>query len=674
MRTKVTLVLVFLNVALFFWIFHARNEWRIEAATAATRDLVLPPEATDIQSLELSDGLHPATRLERKGEAWLITQPENWPANPNAIARILNDLKFLRHDAAFTVEDIRKGGRTLADYGLEKPLLTLTLVSGGATPATFVLKIGAPTPDTKSLYLLSPDGTQIHVVGRNLAESLQLGLDQLRSLRLFSITVDEVRALNLQFPTDNAPPVSLARNGLGQAWAFESPHDARASKSETEKVIGELNALQAETGFFPRVRETSEAVTGLGQPITIKVEGNKRHETLYLGLPVTPPPPGTAAARGSTLRYARLDDREQIFAVAFPDRLLDTLGKAQETLREKLILDFDPARDAVISVKITAPNQPDLTIRHLEAAGDRAESWQIAAGSNPLTADRERVGRLLQDLAHLAATRFINAPTSAETETLGFSYPLRVVTLSLAPPVAPAATAAAPANPPPPPAQVVLELAHGPDGYSARIRGRAESFIYGLPDNALEKLPVAARVYRDRLVQALSQDENITSLTLRPNGDPAAPVVYSHALDLAAGETWSRVSAGMPPAQQVALSYVVNYLKNIRARQFVADSFSEQTMVNGESRPWAWRLDATISTLGAAAGTPPNTLTLYIGDRAGGSQLAGSRKLDVVFELETQFADALAELINENRNPSTGTAPPAATVPPTSTPAASVKP
>ena len=61
MRTKVTLVLVFLNVALFAYIFHFERAWRTEAASREARRRVLGPEAARITTLEVEapGGLRP---------------------------------------------------------------------------------------------------------------------------------------------------------------------------------------------------------------------------------------------------------------------------------------------------------------------------------------------------------------------------------------------------------------------------------------------------------------------------------------------------------------------------------------------------------------------------------------------------------------------------------------
>jgi hypothetical protein len=131
MRTKVTLVLLFLNVALFFFIFQFERRWRIEEGWKEARRRVLGAEAADIRSLEISGGgPGHALALAKRGDVWFVTAPLEWPANPNAVSRILTELQFLEHETSFNVSDLAKNGQSLADYGLDKPRLTIALTSG----------------------------------------------------------------------------------------------------------------------------------------------------------------------------------------------------------------------------------------------------------------------------------------------------------------------------------------------------------------------------------------------------------------------------------------------------------------------------------------------------------------------------------------------------------------
>ena len=102
-----------------------------------SRSRVLGPETATIQSLEIA-GSHLAepVRIEKRQEGWMITRPTEWPANPHAVSRILNELMLLDHYTNFLVKDLAKSGLSLADYGLDKPQFTLTFTAGVDTGAS----------------------------------------------------------------------------------------------------------------------------------------------------------------------------------------------------------------------------------------------------------------------------------------------------------------------------------------------------------------------------------------------------------------------------------------------------------------------------------------------------------------------------------------------------------
>src|SRR5476651_574632 len=107
MRSKVTLVLLFLNVALFFFIFYFERDWRIERASREARRRVLGAEAANIRTLEVVSTVPGASfSLQRRGDAWFLTKPVEWPANPVAVSHILNELQVLENVASFSTKDL----------------------------------------------------------------------------------------------------------------------------------------------------------------------------------------------------------------------------------------------------------------------------------------------------------------------------------------------------------------------------------------------------------------------------------------------------------------------------------------------------------------------------------------------------------------------------------------
>jgi len=648
-RTKVTLVLVFLNVALFFYIFKFERHWRTEATTLEARRRVLGPEAADIRHLEVTaPGV--SYSLVRTREAWFLTRPLDWPANPHAVSSMVHELQLLEHETSFRVADLAQTSQSLADYGLEQPKMTVAFRSGdptdgagGADRPVTRLQVGDTTRDGRRVYILSPDGRRIHVVGRALIERLSLPLEQLRADTLLTIAVFEARSLTVQSTSPN--PVQGTSAGVrirlrrdGARWSFETPIVARASKTAVDLTINDLNRLQAKT-FNPPPPAT---LPSAAPTLRLMLEGTNRYETLFLGEPLAPVGAAAAeAASAGTEYYAQLDGRSALFTVVMPKGLVATLRNAQESLREKRILEFDP--QAVTAITLAAPELPGapLTLQRLEAtAGGATETprWQIVRrgvgdqGPQTVAADGSTVQNLLEQLTLLQADLFkSDAPTGADLEAWGFNRPEREITLTLAGNATP------------------IVLRFGTDASRSVVYARpgtptdAGSSIYTVTMDVRRALPVAVSDWRDRsLREPLPPDTRFSTLTI--SEVPSGAEVFATTFD-AAGEPTR------PASDPAALRELLARLRALRARSFLPAGFADQVSLAGEEFPWRYRLDATLSLPGGGT-EPSGTITLLFTDRLGGNrQFAGSKERDAIFELEQPFLDALWKLLYGPRDP-----------------------
>lgn len=650
MRTKVTLILLLLNVALLAVIIYARREWQADQDLARLSKRVFGDEVINTKSLEItSAGSNKTIRLERAGDnaPWEIKAPINWPANDFAVRPIIHELVFLEPQNSFPVEGLQKSGQSLADYGLNPPRLTLTFTRAatlpGAPDITTRLQIGDTTKIGNRLYILSPDGKTIHVVGRSLADKLVVGMEELRTDTLFTIPVFEVRSLGLQNAAP-APRVRL-RRGDGTRWTFEAPIVTRAAKADAEVVVSGLNRLRA----LAFLNDVSPSDSGLDKPtLRVTLEGNSRRESLLVGR-AYPLDKGAKKdpANPATLFYAQMEGRAQVFVTSIPDGLLDTLRLAQEKLRDPRILDFDPA--AVTAVSLSAPGQPEpLMLRREDSAPSSANAagWRIvrSAGAPALPADTKLVGNLLQRLALLTVvppsgadarqtSGFLrDAPSDAEVESYGFNLPQREITL----------TVAGAAKP------ITLQLGvSSANGGTVQARVLGQSFIYSVAPDTLSDFPVAANFYRERVIRSLPEGTRITGLILIANEAPDKPLV---SLKLAENQSWDDALASEPEPRRVALKAVLASVATLRAKQFVSDTFSETTFVDGKPTPWKYTLETTLTTPGGE--TQSSVVTLKLAERSGGgTQLAGSKELGAVFAIEQPLVDALWTLTYGDRDP-----------------------
>ena len=627
MRTKVTLVLLFLNVALFFYIFQFVA---FEKPAEHTRK-VLPRQIAALDHLEIQPANLPTPLvLTKRGDNWFLGAPYDWPADKNAVDRLLNELLLLEDETSFAVEKLADTGQKLADYGLDPAAITLRL---GVGDQRFELKIGAATQVQNRLYVLDPVGTRIHVVSRSLVEALQLGPDQLRDTTLVDIPVFEARSLAVQLPAPANLRVRLARDARN--WTFESPIQTRADKNAVELALNRLHELRVAT--FLDTPADGRA-TGLDNPLRLTVEGNQRRAILLLGDPVSSEAkPGVSLAE--TELFAKLEDRAAVFTVKVSDTLLDSLRNVQTELRDRQLLAFEPARLTAIS--LTAPGQPEVTLQRLETDAWQVLARQGTAAAQPQPADPAVVARLIEQLGRLRAVAFhSDAPFPADLEQWGFNRPERVVTLSLA---AEPGTAAA---------TVTLQLGATPpaQGEPFTYARLADSqFVYLVRAGILDELPVVARHFRQRLLRDLPPGARITGLVLRRLADNS--VVFTR--ELAADQTWEAALATEKPETKAAVQQLLAECRALSARDFVRDTFATTIEVDGQPQPWAYQLEIALALSGAGeTAAQKTTSTLLLSERQGGSSLlVGSAEFDTVFHATQPFLDSVFALTFGSRDP-----------------------
>ena len=632
MRTKVTLVLLFLNVVLFYYI----SKFELNPDITHQRNILYGSEVASIDSFARKDRSGTAVLLEKRpGDNWWLSKPYEWPANGTAIASIISELQHLKPETSFAVADLLKNGRSLAEYGLADPAMTFTFTSGGKSYET---KVGDSTKVGSRLYLLSPDGTRIHVVGSSMIDSVGLSLERLRSPSIFSIPVFEVRSLTLQ----TAAKVRLKRDGA--RWSLEAPILALADKNGVETTINTLNGLQT-LKFLESREATDPSVTGLSTPeIRITLEGNARRETLLIGLPVTEATSASHSDNGSdvvrpTVYYAKSEDKPAVFTTALPAKLLTDLRNAQELLRDRHILDFD--RHSVTGITLASPGQPELNLQRLEAAAG-AEAWQLinrsnAAGQAPsiIAADPTLVSELLQKLEMFSADKFLSdTPSTADLENYGFNRPERQITLALNTGGGPRGADAF---------TVTLQIGQKPEDRGvAYARLSNATFVYQVDPAILEATPVDARQFRQRLLRELTEGARITGLTLTE----IAAAVPTYARQLKEGETWEAALATEPETRRKALGALLAQLRTLRARRFTSETFNpDHAELSGANQPWKYRLEATLALTGGNGASQNSSTVLLLTDRIGGTtQLAGSAEFNATFALTQEMLDAIFAL------------------------------
>jgi len=624
MRLKFTILLLLLNIGVFAWIYYLENPSSADDALRSEGLLVdgdaLSLEKIIIEGRTAEEGTVRRV-LERRQESWVLVEPIRWPANPHAVQRILNELQFLEGETRFSVAEIESRGRSLADYGLEEPLLTLTLVSESGEET--VLRIGDPTEMANRLYVLSPDGEEVIVVSNELGESLSVDLSSLRNPQVFDIPIFEIGALTVQIQgTENDTSMGQQRVRIDKEgredWQITAPVTAPADVDRVERLLSQLTNVKADSFNLQPTLEM-----GLDNPrMRVTLWGNKRSQTLFLG---------AQDAEGNI--YARLDQPEAenspVFTVPPAPFLL--LRDAQVDLRQRAFMQFDPAN--IHSIRVERPGGPTVALQRLEN-----DAWQVVGRTDtadsppaPHEADVAMIEELLLGLRELEAVRFVtDAPSQQDIKDFGLEEPQYKATLGNGEELTLLVGKRNPDT-----AHSYAKLAGNPSVYE--VRPRVILLLNPKPldyrDKTLYSLPAVAKVQRVRMVDLVT-NETVIDQSIDPQT-----------------QTWEDAMAGsdLPEEKREALLALIPLLKELEVHSYLQPGFTDDFKLYGQAPvQWRYRLDAEVWLPGGDEAAIREE-RLFISSRLAGAaignaQIAGSPSMDMIFSLTQPMIDALFPL------------------------------
>jgi len=624
MRFKFTLFLLALNIITFGLILSLNKKTEQTNSQSGGLSAIIGREVIDADRIELNGkGLDTPRILEHDGSSWKITAPMQWSANYFAINRMLNQLQFLEEEASFSVAEIKQTGQTLADYGLDEPQLHLRI---SHQDESIELSVGTATEIGNNFYLLGPSKKDVFVVNSQVIESLLVDLVDLRNREIFNIPVFEIDALSLQIRAPEAVGnadfrVRVARTNNG--WIFEAPLTAEA---DTAQVANTINTLTAAKVVEFKEQEASDPILqGLENPtMRVTLHGNKRQQTLLIGNTVP-----TSTDEKTSTYFARIEDNPTVFTVAAAP--FDKLREAQEALRERSFMSFDPT--ALTSIDIS---EDDLQIRlqKLETG-----SWQVIESTaksdiQPRHADPEIMAKLIDDLKNLRASSFaVDSPTPTDLDRLGFNTPRRSIKLSLGD------------------EQTTLRLAH-PESENEKLYARSDKaeYIYTVDRRStLRTIPLNAAYYRKRILETLPEAAKIKSIQLEKL--ETGEIIFSYTLkdqDL----IWLKALSDIPEVKQQAILTLLEAIRQFKVKTYLLDEYQDPYSLDSETiRPWLYRLSAEILLPGDETDRS-DTRSYVFAERFSGTVQVGASSLhNVIFEIPQITLDALYTLTDDMQPP-----------------------
>ncbi len=360
------------------------QEQKAEQASLAMRLFVI--EKGSVTGLELRRAGHPEIRIERAtggapeagadlagAAAWRIVAPMQVAADPEAVGAVIEATLVAEKRRTLEDDDL-----DLAEYGLDKPSLRVSLLAGGAS---HIIEFGGENITGDARYARVPGAPGVFLVAAATYNQTDLGLDGLRDRRLMPLDRLAIERISVQW---NDARVNLQRENGG--WRF-----AKRARPVSDTAVDGLIATVSETNVDRFV--TDEVVNPddyrLGKPDAIVTfEGaGKSWEARFKGAPGDAPTdtdePAVLAARSTAPGI-----------VALPATYLDRLPRSAAALEDQTLLRTDAAAVRAITLQ-----SGEKKVR-FEKKGD---AWKRADGVSEGDPDVPALLTLLGELRHEGA-------------------------------------------------------------------------------------------------------------------------------------------------------------------------------------------------------------------------------------------------------------------------------
>jgi hypothetical protein len=591
MRIKLTFFLLIINVVLFGFIAYKHHSSTASAAVfldilGQDVGVLYDVDKIILKSVEWGD----VRVLERKNQDWLITEPIQWKANPFVVERILGQLAFLEYDTVLLVDDLYAAGQSLADYGLDAPLLSLRL-SGGEK--SIELLFGQLDKSQDFIYCLGGNQDAIFVLDKKVLDHFLVDMDLVRHVQIFNIPSFEVNHVALRFGTHSLSNVNLVH--LAGNWRFEAPIQVEADRGAVSAFLNRL--YHASVLGFIEEGSVGADVMGLNEPLfKLTIEGLERREVLLIGKRV----------EGTDQYYARLEHLKTVFLL--PEWIVIALSDLFKNLRTQVV--YPEALDDVTQIVIE-DNDCAFSLIRLETG-----IWQVKQENQVLfDADALVMQSLLESIRYFQIIDFVSdAPSSDDLEKWGLQDPKRKLRIQSVD------------------KEWMACIGNSDLDKTISYLKRLDSpSVYTVDSGLIDIIFQPPLGYKDRLVKIVPDLAKITRLKLSNLKTEAIYFDYRQSeMDNLEGE--------LRPMEPW-----VDALKFFRVKNFIDKPFDLLSVPLAEGNDWLYVLD-----IHYVMGDQLTSIAkqLYFSDRASGQlQLGGDPQLGLVFDLSHNWIDLLENAI-----------------------------
>lgn len=305
--------------------------------------------------------------LERKGGAWALTAPIQYPADPALVEGLITGLAGARMS-----EQLDKGN--LETYGVDdQHALNVELWSGGETPSVSLM-VGK-SAGTASVFARLPGTQEVYRADVGNRARFERAAAEWRDKVALEVDRDKVVAIDIERAGE---PLHFTRGGADADWSLAG--GAPVDQATLELLLRTASKVRASQIHSP------DYEAGFAAPLAtvrLTLADGAAHQ-LLLG-----------SREDGGVSFVRVDGRADVYRTG--PQLRRFVTAPVDAFRDRALLRFDPAKVDEVSLV-----EAGLTIR-IGLNADRT-AWTILQPPN-MDADQELIQRAVVALAELRASR-----------------------------------------------------------------------------------------------------------------------------------------------------------------------------------------------------------------------------------------------------------------------------
>ncbi len=390
MSWRTTLILAFLLAALggVYYFTEVRGGGKKEEGLQK----VYAFKADDVEEVSVAKGAE-TVALKREGDAWKMLKPVEAKGDKTAVQALVTALVDLRRE-----RDVEEAPKNLADFGLDKPSLTVTVkLKSGAPPPPLV--VGEKNPTGSSAFAKLADKPAVFLIYDSTSRDLGKGMTDLRDKTVLAFETDQVKRVEL---ARKGEAMTLEKAGITE-WRLTKPVAARADGTKVRDLLDKLRAAKVKE--FGEDKPKALGPLGLDPAetrvtLTVEKDKDKSTQTLLLG----------KLEEKQKLYYAKRQEGDNVFLLE--EAVLKDLPKLAD-VRDKSLVAFD--RDKVEKVELASDGTP------LTFARVKEDRWEVQQPTKE-KADTQTVREFFTKLQDAKVRSFV-AEEGASLKPFGLEKP-----------------------------------------------------------------------------------------------------------------------------------------------------------------------------------------------------------------------------------------------------------